>query len=252
MSWLQDFGGGFASSSANALLGYGLNHAATKYSAKLQADMYKHRYQWAVEDMRAAGLNPILAATSGIGGSFSGASALGTSVPSIGGESASLSNSALSRKQANNADALAKSTISANAASAAKLAADADAVRQGIDFNRVYFPYEQDLKKQTVENAKKQGELLQKQADAQDFQYKFVLPAMVNLYTQQGIQASSSAALNSQNAALSAANTRMIDQQAQDYERYGINPHNVTGWAAPLARLGDRIKNALRKNYEID
>lgn len=252
MSWLQDFGGGLASSSANALLQYGLNHASTKYAAKLQADMYKHRYQWAVEDMRAAGLNPILAATSGIGGSFSGASALGTSVPSIGGESSAMSSSALSRKQANNADALAKSTISANAASASKLAADADAVRQGIEFNRVYFPFEQELKKQTVANAKKQGELLQKQADVQDYQYKFVLPAMVNLYTQQGIQASSSAALNAQNSALSAANTRMIDQQAQDYERYGINPHNVTGWAAPLARFGDRVKKFLKNRYYPD
>lgn len=252
MSWLEDFGGAFASSSSNALLQYGLNHASTKYAAKLQADMYKHRYQWAVEDMRKAGLNPILAATSGIGGSFSGASALGTSVPSIGGEASAMSSSALSRKQANNADALAKSTISANAASANKLAADADAVRQGIDFNRVYFPYEQELKKQTVENAKKQGELLQKQVDAQDFQYKFVLPSLVNLYTQQGIQASSSAALNVQNSALAAANTRMIDQQAQDYERYGINPHNVTGWAAPIARLGDRVQKFLKNRYYPD
>lgn len=252
MSWLEDFGGGLASSSANALIGFGLNHASTKYAAKLQADMYKHRYQWAVEDMRKAGLNPILAATSGISGSFGGASALGTSVPSIGGEASAMSNSALSRKQANNADALAKSTISANSASAAKLAADADAVRQGIEFNRVYFPYEQDLKKQTVENAKKQGELLQKQADAQDYQYNFVLPALANLYTNQGIQAASSAALNAQNSALAAANTRMIDQQAQDYARYGINPHNVTGWAAPLARLGDRVKNFLKNRYYPD
>lgn len=29
---------------------------------------YKHRYQWAVEDLRAAGLNPILAATGGMTG----------------------------------------------------------------------------------------------------------------------------------------------------------------------------------------
>lgn len=72
------------------------------------------------------------------------------------------------------------------------------------------------------------------------------------MYNQQAIQASSSAALNSQNAALSAANTRMIDQQAQDYERYGINPHNVTGWAAPLARLGDRVKNFLKNRYYPD
>lgn len=249
MSWFEDFAGGFASSSANALVGYGLNHAATKYAAKLQADMYKHRYQWAVDDMRKAGLNPILAATSGIGGSFSGASALGTSVPSIGGEASAMSNSALSRKNANNADALARSTISANAASANRLAADAEAIRQGIEFNRVYFPFEQELKKQTVENAKKQGELLQKQADAQDYQNNFVLPAMVNLYTQQGIQAASSAALNSQNAALSKANTHWIELQGQDYEKYGIHPHNITGWGAPIARGLDKVEKFLKNRY---
>lgn len=35
---------------------------------------YKHRYQWSAQDMRAAGLNPILAATQGIGGSIAGVS----------------------------------------------------------------------------------------------------------------------------------------------------------------------------------
>ncbi len=244
--------GGLASSFAGGLINNYFGRKSADYANDLNVRNYAQRYQLAVQDMKAAGLNPILAATSGIGGNIQGVSGFSSSVPSIGGESAAISNSALSRKQANNADALAKSTISANAASANKLAADADAVRQGIDFNRVYFPYEQELKKQTVENAKKQGELLQKQADAQDFQYNFVLPAMVNLYNKQGIQASSSAALNSQNAALSAANTRLIDQQAQDYERYGINPHNVTGWAAPIARLGDRVKNFLKNRYYPD
>ncbi len=244
--------GGIASAFGSGLINNYFNRKSTDHANDLNVANYSRRYQLAVQDMKAAGLNPILAATSGIGGNIQGVSGFSASVPSIGGESAAISNSALSRKHANNADALAKSTISANAASANKLAADADAVRQGIEFNRVYFPYEQELKKQTVENAKKQGELLQKQADAQDFQYNFVLPAMVNLYNKQGIQASSSAALNAQNAALSAANTRMIDQQAQDYERYGINPHNVTGWAAPIARLGDRVKNFLKNRYYPD
>lgn len=244
--------GGIASTLAGGVINHFFNRKATDHANDLNVQNYSSRYQLAVKDMQAAGLNPILAATSGIGGNIQGVSGFSASVPSIGSESSALANSALSRKQANNADALAKSNIAANAASANKLAADADAVRQGIEFNRVYFPYEQDLKKQTVENAKRQGELLQKQADAQDFQYKFVLPSLVNLYTQQGIQASSSAALNAQNSALAAANTRMIDQQAQDYERYGINPHNVTGWAAPIARLGDRVKNFLKNRYYLD
>ena len=35
---------------------------------------YQHRYQWAANDLRAAGLNPILAATNGISGHINGTS----------------------------------------------------------------------------------------------------------------------------------------------------------------------------------
>ncbi len=256
MGLLGNLGLGSLFGAADKLVGGAIdlhyNKKNMDYQAKIQEQQYRHRYQWATEDMKQAGLNPILAATSGIGGSFSGVSSAGSFGGDVANAAVGVSNSAAANKAAKTGEAVGKSTVALNASSAAKYAADADAIRQGIEFNRVYFPYEQELKKQTVENARKQGVLLQKQADAQDFQYKFVLPAMVNLYTQQGIQAASSAALNSQNAALSAANTRMIDQQAQDYEKFGINPHNVTGWAAPLARLGDRVKTFLKNRYYPD
>ncbi len=249
MGLLGNLGLGSLFGAADKFVGGAIDSSYNKknmdYQAKIQEQQYRHRYQWATDDMKKAGLNPILAATSGIGGSLSGVSSSSSFGGDVSNAAVGVSNSAAANRAAKTGLEVGKSTIALNASSAAKYAADADAIRQGIEFNRVYFPYEQELKKQTVENAKKQGVLLQKQADAQDFQYKFVLPSLVNLYTQQGIQASSSAALNSQNAALSAANTRMIDQQSQDYERYGINPHNVTGWAAPLARLGDRIKSRL-------
>lgn len=228
------------------------NRGNMDYQSQIQGQQYKHRYQWAVDDMKKAGLNPILAATSGIGGSISGVSSAGSFGGDVSNAAVGVSNSAAANRAAKTGLEVGKSTIALNASSAAKYAADADAIRQGIEFNRVYFPYEQELKKQTVDNAKKQGELLAKQAYAQDFQNKFVLPALGNLYTLQGVQASSSAALNSQNASLAAANTRMIDQQAQDYQRYGINPHNVTGWAAPLARLGDRVTKFLKGRYYPD
>lgn len=256
MGLLGNLGLGSLFGAADKFLGGAIDHHYNKknmdYQGKIQEQQYRQRYQWATEDMKKAGLNPILAATSGIAGSLSGVSSAGSFGGDVANAAVGVSNSAASNRAAKTGEAVGKSTIALNASSAAKYAADADAIRQGIEFNRVYFPYEQELKKQTVENAKKQGELLQKQADAQDFQYKFVLPAMVNLYTQQGIQAASSAALNSQNSALAAANTRMIDQQAQDYERYGISQHNVTGWAAPLARLGDRVKNFLKNRYYPD
>lgn len=256
MGLLGNLGLGSLFGAADKLVGGAIDSHYNKklmdYQAKIQEELYKHRYQWASEDLKKAGLNPILAATSGIGGSISGVSSAGSFGGDVANAAVGVSNSAAANRAAKTGLEVGKSTIALNASSAAKYAADADAIRQGIEFNRVYFPYEQDLKKQTVENAKKQGELLAKQADAQDFQNKFVLPALGNLYTLQGVQASSSAALNSQNASLAAANTRMIDQQAQDYQRYGINPHNVTGWAAPLARLGDRFTKFLKNRYYPD
>lgn len=45
-----------------------------KLQHDMQVDDYKHRYQWSVGDMREAGLNPVLAATAGIGGSINGVS----------------------------------------------------------------------------------------------------------------------------------------------------------------------------------
>lgn len=37
------------------------NRRATRHARKHQERMYKHRYQWAVEDLEAAGLNPVIA-----------------------------------------------------------------------------------------------------------------------------------------------------------------------------------------------
>nr|DAK01806.1 MAG TPA: DNA pilot protein [Microviridae sp.] len=54
--------------------------AAMEQQNKYNVENYKHRYQWSVEDMRKAGLNPILAATNGISGSFGGSSAIGAGV----------------------------------------------------------------------------------------------------------------------------------------------------------------------------
>lgn len=256
MGLLGNLGLGSLFGAADKFVGGAIDHYYNKknmdYQAKIQEQQYRQRYQWATEDMKKAGLNPILAATSGIGGSISGVSSAGSFGGDVSNAAVGVSNSAAANRAAKTGLEVGKSTIALNASSAAKYAADADAIRQGIEFNRVYFPYEQDLKKQTVENAKKQGELLQKQSDAQDYQNKFVLPALGNLYTLQGVQASSSAALNSQNASLAAANTRMIDQQAQDYAKYGISTHNVTGWAAPIARLGDRVSKFLKNRSYLE
>lgn len=252
MSWLSDVGKGLTSSLGSGLISSVFNKHSTDYANALNVKNYSQRYQLAVKDMQAAGLNPILAATSGIGGNINGVSGFSASVPSIGSESNAISSGALSRKQAANADALARSTIASNASSARKLDADAAAVNQMTKFNQEYFPYELAARGQTVENARKQGELLKAQEVGQRFQNEFVLPAMVNLYMQQGLQAASSAALNAQNSELSRANTNLLILQGKDYEKYGTSTHSLSGVAIPFTRMLDRFKSILRKNSDID
>lgn len=243
MSWLKDFAGGVASSLTNGLISYGFNKSATNYANDLNAQNYSKRYQLAVQDMKAAGLNPILAATSGIGGNINGVSGFSASVPSIGSEASAMSNSALSRKNANNVDDLAKSTIFANSANANKLNADADSIRQATHFSEKFFPYDLSIRQTTLDNAREQANLLRKQINKQEYENTVVLPALANMYILQGKQAASSAALNAQNTALSKVNTDLLGQQAVDYNKYGISPHNVTGWGTPIARLLDKIKS---------
>lgn len=79
LGWLGSIGGSLISglfgmksaSDANSA-----QQAMSEQQHKWNVEDYQHRYQWAAQDMRAAGLNPILAATNGIGGSING-----TSVP---------------------------------------------------------------------------------------------------------------------------------------------------------------------------
>ncbi len=238
----MSFLGGLVSSVVGGAVNHLFNKKSTDHANDLNVQNYSQRYQLAVKDMRAAGLNPILAATSGIGGNIQGVSGFSSSVPSIGSEASAMSSSALSRKQASNADALAKSTISANAASANKLDADAQSVRQATEFAGKYFPYELAAKGLVVDNARQQLQFLKSQTDKQDYERTVVLPALANMYTLQGAQAASSAALNEQNRELSKANTDLLGLQAYDYQKYGTSNHNLTGVAIPFTRFLDKLK----------
>ena len=62
--------GGISSIIGGALSNSADRHAATVANQRNQYN-YQHRYQWSMEDMQKAGLNPMLAATSGIGGPVS-------------------------------------------------------------------------------------------------------------------------------------------------------------------------------------
>jgi len=73
MAWAAAAGGAAGGLVGGAISAISSSAEGAK-ARSFAADMYRHRYRWAMADMRKAGLNPILAATQGIGGSVSGAS----------------------------------------------------------------------------------------------------------------------------------------------------------------------------------
>ena len=125
MSWLSDVGGSIAGSIFGSAIQGHYNSAAAAQQNAWNVENYKHRYQWAMEDMRNAGLNPILAATNGIGGSIAGASAASIGMPDIAGNISSARGVSASSKQAKVAEHLSTSQIEKNIADAKSSAANA-------------------------------------------------------------------------------------------------------------------------------
>lgn len=125
MSWLSDVGGSIAGSIFGSAVQGHYNSAAASQQNAWNVENYKHRYQWAMEDMRNAGLNPILAATNGIGGSIAGASAASIGMPDIAGNISSARGVSASSKQAKVAENLSTSQIEKNFADAKASSANA-------------------------------------------------------------------------------------------------------------------------------
>lgn len=125
MSWLSDVTGSIAGSIFGSAVQGHYNSAASAQQNEWNVENYKHRYQWAMEDMRNAGLNPILAATNGIGGSIAGASAASIGMPDIAGNISSARGVSAVSKQAKVAEHLSASQIEKNIADAKSSAANA-------------------------------------------------------------------------------------------------------------------------------
>lgn len=74
------------------LIGSGVDFAFSKAAGEdaqqFAKHMYKHRFQYAVEDLRKAGLNPVLAASSGLGGGSSPTSSWSANTSTKLGEAA--------------------------------------------------------------------------------------------------------------------------------------------------------------------
>ena len=215
MSWLSNTLGNIAGSVLGSL---GSSEVQSKYNEEairlqneLNVENYKHRYQWAVDDMRAAGLNPILAATNGIGGSISGASAGTIGMSDIGANMNSARSSSAAERQAKNAEHLAISQIDKNVA-------EADSTRQathGIVLDNGIKANNLNLAEQTYE--KRLGYELQR------MDQELLNLRLQGSYLSSGILSNVASANQSNSAAsFSAQNARLSKQEADFYDSLGV------------------------------
>lgn len=210
MSWLSDTLGSVAGSVLGSAVQNHYNSANAAQANEWNVENYKHRYQWAVEDMRAAGLNPILAATNGIGGSISGASAASVGMSDIGSTMNSAKAASAAERQAKNVEHLAASQIDRNFAEANYFRQNAHGVviDNGIKANNL------NLLEQTYE--KRLGyELQRMDQELQNLRLQ-------GSYLSSGILSNIASANQSNSAASFASqNARLSKQEADFYDSLG-------------------------------
>jgi hypothetical protein len=211
MSWLSNTLGSVAGSVLGSVVQNHYNSANAAQANAWNVENYKHRYQWAVEDMRKAGLNPILAATNGIGGSISGASAASVGMSDIGSTMNSAKAASAAERQAKNAEHLAISQIDKNVAEAdsTRQATHGIVIDNGIKANNLNFA------EQTYE--KRLGyELQRMDQELQNLRLQ-------GSYLSSGILSNLASANQSNSAAaFSAQNTRLSRQEADFYDSLGV------------------------------
>ena len=215
MSWLSNTLGNIAGSVLGSLgsseVQSRYNEEAIRLQNELNVENYKHRYQWAVDDMRAAGLNPVLAATNGIGGSISGASAGTIGMSDIGANMNSARSSSAAERQAKNAEHLAVSQIEKNVA-------EADSTRQathGIVLDNGIKANNLNLAEQTYE--KRLGyELQRMDQELQNLRLQ-------GSYLSSGILSNiASANQSNSSASFAVQNARLSKQEADFYDSLGV------------------------------
>lgn len=216
MSWLSDTLGSVAGSLLGSATQNHYNSANAAQANEWNVENYKHRYQWATEDMREAGLNPILAATNGIGGSISGASAASVGMSDIGSTMNSARSSSAAERQVKNAEHLAISQIEKNVA-------EADSTRQathGIVLDNGIKANNLNLAEQTYE--KRLGyELQRMDQELQNLRLQ-------GSYLSSGILSNLASANQSNSAAaFSAQNTRLSRQEADFYDSLGVGNSGI-------------------------
>lgn len=228
MSWLSDTLGSVAGSVLGSAVQNHYNSANAAQANAWNVENYKHRYQWAVEDMRNAGLNPILAATNGIGGSIAGASAASVGMSDIGSTMNSARAASAAERQAKNAENLSVSQIEKNIAEAnsTRQSTHGTILQNGILANIL------NLREQTYE--KRLGYELEKM----DLELENL--RLQGSYLSSGVL-NNIASANSANssAAFAAQNTRLSKQEADFYDSLGLGN---TGLGHVLRGIGYLFK----------
>lgn len=227
--------GGVSSIISGALNNSAARHAATVANQR-NVYNYQNRYQWSMDDMQKAGLNPMLAATQGIGGSINGASALSANYNIGEGVTAGMSagaagNSAkAANKQADTAARVADGTIkklesevSLNAASAKNVAADAAGKEIANKLASDLYADNLALYRQNLANAQKQGALYDEQILNAIYQRDVVMPAQANMMIAQGNASNSSAAYSNQLSLQSKEATERAASQNAMRRTYGYD-----------------------------
>lgn len=227
------------------------NSAASAQANAWNKENYQHRYQWAVEDMRKAGLNPILAATQGIAGNVNGASALaasntmGQSVSAGMAAGASGTSASAAKQQANTAQSLANSQIKLNEANAANAVASATGQQQTNQFFMDTYSQRVQEYNLILSNLFKEGKRIDSETAKNLFDYTVVMPAEASLKFAQAAQANSSSALLNQQKMTE--HWRTDEQQTRAYQRRaGAAPDSPS----PLDYFGRVLGGATGSSYD--
>lgn len=252
------FTGGIASIIGGALSNSAARHAATVANQR-NVYNYQHRYQWAMQDMQNAGLNPMLAATQGIGGSVNGASALSANYNLGEGVTAGMSATAAgnsakaAQKQADTAQRVGEGTVrkldsdvALNASTAKNFEAEAAGKTIANKLATDTYADNVALYKQNLRNAEKQGQLIDEQTQNALYQRNVVMPAQANMMIAQGNAANSSAAYNNQLSYVAKADYDYKTSRNKDYKDLGLSDDGLP-WNT-IARAGNRLFSGIA-NY---
>lgn len=262
MSFLGSAAGAIAGG-ISSIIGGSLSNSAARHAATVANQRniynYQHRYQWAMDDMQKAGLNPMLAATQGIGGSVNGASALAANYNLGEGVTAGMSAQAAgssakaAQKQADTAQRVGEGTLKKldsdvllNAATAKNFEAEAAGKTIANKLATDTYADNVALYKQNLRNAEKQGFLIDEQTKNAIYQRDVVMPAQANMMIAQGNSANSSASYSNQLALQSKEATSRASMQNEMRGKYGFDTDSSV-----IGSIGGAFSKLLEKGKKI-